>query len=640
MSEPPPESGCTALGGWPAAEARNTMMNMLRSLTDHWRWLGAWTLGNLLLAWLISLRYVGYIQPEGIEQGVYLLLVFLGHISLLVWLGALPLFLLAILFRGPWLGLVTTLWASALQLLLLLDTFVYAQYRFHLTGFILDLLLNAGGDVFSFSWVAWMLAIGVVLLMLLLQSGMGWLLRKRPLGNLVGPALAFSILSLAGVHGWHAWADAHYDRDITSMSRHVPMFYPATAKRFFVKQGWVDPQAVRDRVDLEITESSNQDLAYPQASLSCQPPGSSQNLLLVVVDALRHDMLNPEVMPNLSRYADRPGWYRASEHISGGNSTKAGVFSLFYGLPVTYWDAFTTSQTPPILMEKFKAAKYRFQVLSSATLVSPAFDRNVFAGLKNVSLEPAQGAPWERDQKITDDWLAWISKESEIKKETPFFGFLFYDAVHGYSHPPDSPRFTPYWENINPMSLGPEFDPTPYWNRYRTAVRYVDEQLGRVLNDLASRGQLENTAVVITSDHGESFNEHGKNYWGHGSNYTPEQVQVPLVMHLAGQPGGVLERRTHHADIPPTLLEELLGCESAPQRYTLGKSLLDSEPSRDWMLSGSYMGFGILMPDYQVVVDPAGTFEVYDYRMNELKDVELQPQVSSEVLKALSQFYR
>ena len=42
----------------------------------------------------------------------------------------------------------------------------HAQYRFHLSGFILDLLLNAGGDVFSFSWVAWALAVGGVLGML------------------------------------------------------------------------------------------------------------------------------------------------------------------------------------------------------------------------------------------------------------------------------------------------------------------------------------------------------------------------------------------------------------------------------------------------------------------------------------------
>ncbi|MDY7116427.1 DUF3413 domain-containing protein [Halomonas sp. SSL-5] len=613
---------------------------MLATLLNRWRWLGAWTLANLLLAWLISLRYLPHIDPEGVEQWGFLLLVFLGHIALLVWLGALPLLLLAPLLRAPWLWLVTTLWAGLLQLVLLLDTFVYAQYRFHLSGFILDLLVNAGGDVFSFSWLAWSLAIGGMLAMLVLQGALGLWLRRRPPSRPVLPVLTIGLLALLGVHGWHAWADAHYDRDITGMTRHVPLFYPATAKRLFVKRGWVDPQAVRDRVELEAAQGKAHDLAYPSAPLSCSPSAAPHNLLLVVLDSVRHDLLTPEVMPNLHRYAGRPGWYRAAEHFSGGNSTKAGVFSLFYGLPVTYWDAFTGGQTPPVLMEKLEAADYRFQVLSSATLVSPAFDRNVFAGLEGVSLTPARGEPWERDRQITDDWLAWMEASAEAPDATPFFGFLFYDAVHGYSSPPDFPHFTPYWEQINHMALGPGFDPEPYRNRYRTAARYVDQQLGRVLDDLERRGGLDDTAVVITSDHGESFNEHGRNYWGHGSNYTPEQVQVPLVMHLPGRPGGVLQGRTHHADIAPTLLEELLGCEAAPERYTLGRSLLAPGGPRDWLLSGSYMGYGILLPEYQIAVHPTGAFEAYDYRMNELEAVRPSSEVATEVLQALSRFYR
>ncbi|RUR33858.1 DUF229 domain-containing protein, partial [Vreelandella andesensis] len=247
---------------------------------------------------------------------------------------------------------------------------------------------------------------------------------------------------------------------------------------------------------------------------------------------------------------------------------------------------------------------------------------------------------WERDRQITESWLAWSEEESRGSSDRPFFSFLFYDAVHGYSHPAEVQRFTPYWESINHLALGPDFDPEPYWNRYRTAARYVDQQLGRVLDDLDARGLLENTVVVITSDHGESFNEHGKNYWGHGSNYTPEQVQVPLVMHLPRHPGGKITRRSHHADIAPTLLEEVLGCEIAPQRYTLGHNLLDPEVKREWMLSGSYMGYGILMPEYQIAVHPAGSFEIYDYQMNALDDVRPNPTVSNAVLQALSRFYR
>lgn len=100
--------------------------------------------------------------------------------------------------------------------------------------------------------------------------------------------------------------------------------------------------------------------------------------------------------------------------------------------------------------------------------------------------------------------------------------------------------------------------------------------------------------------------------------------------------GGVLEGRTHHADIAPTLL----GCEAAPERYTLGHNLLAPEGGRDWLLSGSYMGYGILLPEYQIAVHPTGAFEAYDYRMNELEAVRPSTEVAAEVLQALSRFYR
>ena len=52
------------------------------------------------------------------------------------------------------------------------------------------------------------------------------------------------------------------------------------------------------------------------------------------------------------------------------------------------------------------------------------------------------------------------------------------------------------------------------------------------------------------------------------------------------------------------------------------------------------MGYGILLPEYQVAVHPTGAFEAYDYRMNELEAVRPSPEVAAEVLQALSRFHR
>ncbi|MFE8730978.1 sulfatase-like hydrolase/transferase, partial [Aeromonas hydrophila] len=65
-------------------------------------------------------------------------------------------------------------------------------------------------------------------------------------------------------------------------------------------------------------------------------------------------------------------------------------------------------------------------------------------------------------------------------------------------------------------------------NRYKNSVFYTDQLLEQMLSQLQQQGLSEQTIVVITSNHGQEFNETQSNSWGYGSNYSPYQVQVPL----------------------------------------------------------------------------------------------------------------
>src|SRR5438876_7915782 len=98
-----------------------------------------------------------------------------------------------------------------------------------------------------------------------------------------------------------------------------------------------------------------------------------------------------------------------------------------------------------------------------------------------------------------------------------------------------------------------------------------------MLDALVRRGLLDDTIVLVTGDHGEEFNEHG--YWGHNGAFTPEQVHVPLVLHLPGMPASRHAGLTSHHDLPATLLG-LLGVTNPPSDYALGRSLLagDGDP--------------------------------------------------------------
>ena len=63
---------------------------------------------------------------------------------------------------------------------------------------------------------------------------------------------------------------------------------------------------------------------------------------------------------------------------------------------------------------------------------------------------------------------------------------------------------------------------------YDDCIAFLDEQLGRLLDELRGQGLLENTLVIITSDHGEAFGDHG--YFGHGFSLYLDVIGVPLVI--------------------------------------------------------------------------------------------------------------
>lgn len=63
---------------------------------------------------------------------------------------------------------------------------------------------------------------------------------------------------------------------------------------------------------------------------------------------------------------------------------------------------------------------------------------------------------------------------------------------------------------------------------YDSCIAYIDAQLGRLLGELERRGRLENTLVIVTSDHGEQLGEHG--LVSHGASVHREEVHVPLLV--------------------------------------------------------------------------------------------------------------
>ena len=92
-------------------------------------------------------------------------------------------------------------------------------------------------------------------------------------------------------------------------------------------------------------------------------------------------------------------------------------------------------------------------------------------------------------------------------------------------------------------------------NSTAAARRFGNQTPGKLLDRLRERGLYEELTIVITSDHGEEFNEHG-GFW-HGTTLYDEQVRVPLLVKLSeSRRGGTVVRHwVQSIDLMPTILE-------------------------------------------------------------------------------------
>ncbi|HEY8744770.1 MAG TPA: sulfatase-like hydrolase/transferase [Chloroflexota bacterium] len=128
--------------------------------------------------------------------------------------------------------------------------------------------------------------------------------------------------------------------------------------------------------------------------------------------------------------------------------------------------------------------------------------------------------------------------------------------------------------------------------QYYAAVTMIDEQIGALLDDLEGRGELANTLVVYTADHGHMNGQHGLYMKGNATvpqNFYDESIRIPALLSWPGHfpSGQVREEPVDHLDLFQTLLEaaqcRLDPAFAAERRYP-GRSYLPLLEGRqpDW----------------------------------------------------------
>lgn len=332
--------------------------------------------------------------------------------------------------------------------------------------------------------------------------------------------------------------------------------------------------------------------------------GNAPNILVIVIDTLRADHLSSygyyrDTDPNISRIAQEGVLFENA--FAASNWTVPSHASLLTGRWLHEHLADTNeagTRTVPLddtyptigeaLMQKgYRTAAFsaNFETFKSRNGFGRGFIRfeDYYQSLANLSVSSIYGRTleyyvlhkifgmehkydrrWAPD--INDHVLRWIKRDSQH----PYFVLINYFDVHSPYVPPE-PFRSKYASIENPGGLiNTDWSMFEIYvpmteeqfqgeiDAYDGSIAYVDFHIQNLLENLKASGNLENTLVVITSDHGESFGEHG--LLEHHNGLYPEVIRVPLIFWWHGHlPAGVrIEQFVSNAALPATILD-LLG---------------------------------------------------------------------------------
>jgi membrane-anchored protein YejM (alkaline phosphatase superfamily) len=425
-------------------------------------------------------------------------------------------------------------------------------------------------------------------------SWLMWLKVRKISAKHIGLPIALFLFSMFALsHLLFIWADATDYRPITHQKAIYPLSYPMTARTFLIRQGWIVEEEVEES-KLGLDPASQQEIRYPteELTLTEATPLAQSNILIINIEALRSDMLNPTNMPNLQNLANEGLNFK--NHFSGSNNSQQGVFSFFYGLPNSYWNTVTTHHTAPILIDKISASNRAMGLFSSIGLVQPEFLESSFSQLKFRS--HVHYAKTENNEQVIQQSMRWITQQN---KKASWFAYLYLEQKN-------SADFRDYGkksiaEQGKDLSL------------YQSQVSTIDSQINQLISTLKKQKAFNNTVIIITGTHGQSFKGNDINIALINGSH------VPMVMILPDHIPQEITKVTSHADIAPTLLKEIFSVSNNSHTYSIGQHLL-SENEPPYVLSGDIDNYIIYEAEKITQFSRNGDINSIDWQGNYIEE--------------------
>ncbi len=427
---------------------------------------------------------------------------------------------------------------------------------------------------------------------------------------------------------YYGISDTKGDTKLLQSIKTIPLYQPLTfsklANRFGIHKDSLDENLIQKDLSLN----------YPLQKIELDRGKKSPNIFIFLFDAARASMINSQVAPNIISFSKDALVFK--DHISGGDATRFGLFSFFYGLNASYWFNFLNANREPLLFEVLKKKEYQIGIFSSTDTRWPEFRKTIYCGILDKIRDIRDGNASFRDKKSYQNFKNFILNSNPNR---PIFSFLFFDAPHAYQYPKEFEKFKPNAGNsgLNYLKVDKE-SAKRIKNSYKNAIYFDDHLFGEAIELLKERKLYKDSIIIFSSDHGQEFYEYG--FFGHNSSFSKAQINSPFILKLPNSEHKIIKKMTSHLDVAPTLLK-IVGVKNQSSDYSNGYDLLSSNYDRDYSYVAKWSKNAILTKSFTYIFSnlPNEIFKSEIRRSSDYKIVDREDAkaIDKIVLKVLEE---
>lgn len=597
---------------------------------DQWLWKRMWTfvfLNIVAVVWFAALHT--YAPPlratQSFEVAQQLCLVALQACLLFA-----PCVLIGVLVRWRWPrfgGWATFGMTLAISAIYLIDFALFLTIREHLlTRVFVRFAAAVTPNLYAYITLDhWLRLAACITAWSAVQFGVwkstAWICRRtRRRGDLgmpaVGTLIALMIALMSAVL-YPAWrTDRVVELIHARMLRH-----PLTATGFFranhaPRLREHDFETLRGRAHLlaHADVAAEQIKAYRKLSIrprteSGLPSGRRPDVLIVLSECLRPDVITADTMPNVYDHARQGLW--ATQHYSTGNVSSFGFFGLMFGLDPCWYE--WAAILPMGMFAGLRQAGYETAFFGYDANFE-MFDMHTFCGADRFDFQellPAEHV-LDGDEMAAARVADFLARRGDFatSRDVPRLALLYVYAPHDNLYRPQ--------DALHPAESGAAGWPPNHLGRPRNPAEFANylksiHFLDRLIAPLITPERV----ILVTGDHGQSFGEDGRSI--HGTGMSAVQIGVGLVAFGPHIPPTRISTPTSHIDLLPTLLD-ILDLESVPATLLPGTSLLREIPAGRILSSRGLVGseYLFIKPDRAIADRQLGYLGFFRWRPYQL----------------------